>query len=785
VGKRAGRKGSLSAGTALRSSFYRLGDQTFAGFVADPDDLGRKFVVELWVDGQANKITRADAYVHELAHEQFGDGCYGFSFTLGDDMMADSVAVEARLANVGTTVGAPIWVRSAGPLSPEPSGSGRVRWLGGLRFGGWIRAQRDDIVVNAFIEGELVAEAPASGWFHIGENREDAIAVRAFDLHLPERFADGRVHRVQITDQSGLDLPGSPCAFVAFADGLKTALDRIGSLESERLRAEYFDQLFPISIPFSMYERWRSRFPVVAAPSDAIAVAVILVGKGDVDGSLDSLNSQSHPEWFAASLPERSNPVEFDPRHARQFLESEATSCELVVFGLSGTRFASTALQRFISAFSAFPQAAAAYGDVEIIAADGKVWPIAWPAFDYERMLEQGYCSVLFAMRRQAAERALELEAADLYRLFNVTLDQRANEPGIVHIPGALGTLPPIEVGPASHALAAASSAHLRARSVAASVRPSYGVLFPAVHVSRTPARGLTSIIIPIRNRFELLRSCIESITPAVTGQNVEIIIVDNDSSDPETLDYLSELRAGGAKIVNVPGAFNFARLHNIAVTSAAGEYLCLLNNDIEALDETWLTELLGRMAEPDVGAVGAMLLWPSGVVQHGGVVLGPSFAATHAFNDRIESDPGYGDQLCVAHECSAVTAACLLMRRSDYLAVGGMDELRFAVNFNDVDLCLKLRALGKRIVFTPHAQLVHLESASRGADDRPDRAARMQRELQLLRARWAEAIMEDPYYNPTLSLDPVPYSALAWPPRRMDPRIGTRPIAVEIPAGL
>src|SRR5262249_11841489 len=223
--------------------------------------------------------------------------------------------------------------------------SGRVRWLGGLRFGGWIRAQRDDIVVNAFIEGELVAEAPAPGWSHIGENREDAIAVRAFDLHLPERFADGRVHRVQITEQSGLDLPGSPCAFVAFADGLKNALDRIGSLESERLRAEYFDQLFPISMPFSSYERWRSRFPLVAAPSDATAVAVILVGKGDVDGSLDSLNLQFHPEWFAASLPEQSNPVEFDPRHAREFLESEAASCELIVFALSGTRFASTALQ--------------------------------------------------------------------------------------------------------------------------------------------------------------------------------------------------------------------------------------------------------------------------------------------------------------------------------------------------------------------------------------------------------------------------------------------------------
>ena len=142
---------------------------------------------------------------------------------------------------------------------------------------------------------------------------------------------------------------------------------------------------------------------------------------------------------------------------------------------------------------------------------------------------------------------------------------------------------------------------------------------------------------------------------------------------------------------------------------------LCLLNNDVKALDDGWLEEMLSRIGEPDVGAVGALLLWPSGVVQHGGVVLGTNFAADHAFKDRMEGDPGYGDLLRVAHECSSVTAACLVTRRLDYLDVGGMDEVPFPVNFNDVDYCLKLRARGQRIVFTPHAKLLHLESASRG----------------------------------------------------------------------
>jgi GT2 family glycosyltransferase len=190
-------------------------------------------------------------------------------------------------------------------------------------------------------------------------------------------------------------------------------------------------------------------------------------------------------------------------------------------------------------------------------------------------------------------------------------------------------------------------------------------------------------------------------------------------------------------------------------------------------------------MVSPDVGAVGATLLWPSGVIQHAGVVLGSNFGATHAFTDRMQDDPGYAGMLTVAHECSAVTAACLLTRKVDYLAVGGMDEIFFPVNFNDVDYCLKLRAMGKRIVITPHARLLHWESASRGADERPDRAGRMQRELRTLRARWLEALVSDPYYNPNLSLDSIPFSALAWPPRDRSARTNASPQPTKVPSGM
>jgi GT2 family glycosyltransferase len=250
-------------------------------------------------------------------------------------------------------------------------------------------------------------------------------------------------------------------------------------------------------------------------------------------------------------------------------------------------------------------------------------------------------------------------------------------------------------------------------------------------------------------------------------------------------LDFLAAIDGRSARVLRVPGPFNFARLNNIAVHGARGEFVCLLNNDIESSEDKWLDEMLSRCSEPDVGAVGALLAWPSGVVQHGGVVIGSNLAASHAFKDRVRDDPGYTDLLRVAHQCSAVTAACMLTRRADYEHVGGFDEINFPINFNDVDYCLKLRALGKRIVFTPHAQLLHLESASRGQDRGTDRAARFERELRILRARWLHVLIEDPFYSPLLSLDSVPFSALAWPPRTFAPRTVEWPVPVLIPPGM
>jgi O-antigen biosynthesis protein len=449
---------------------------------------------------------------------------------------------------------------------------------------------------------------------------------------------------------------------------------------------------------------------------------------------------------------------------------------------------AEAALERIASAVVAHSEALAIYGDIEILDGKGQPWPLFFPAFDYERMLEQGYCANLFAARRETVRRAVEDGANTLQKVFFALLDDGAIDPSqIVHLPGALGTLPRLNLPVMADELASAARQSLEIRGMPSAVEPTVGSLLPAVRARRIGlgSSASVSILIATRNRVDLLRPCLDSIQKGETKHIEEVIVIDNDSSDPETLDFLADReRSAEVRVLRAPGPFNFSRLNNRAVVLARAPNICLLNNDVEVVSPDWLGEMLGRLADPMVGAVGALLVWPSGVVQHGGVVLGTRFAADHAFTDRLEDDPGYSDLLRVAHQCSAVTAACLLTRKEDYFAVGGLDEQLFPVNFNDVDFCLRLRAQGKRVVFTPHAKLLHHESVSRGLENRPDRIFRARRELAALRARWPDVLLNDPFYSPALGLDPKAYTGLAWPPRPLEPRVAAVPIAVEIPPG-
>lgn len=779
---------SATARPELRTSLVRIDDQTFAGYVVDESSLLRRFTVELLIDGYPLKVARSDIYIRELLIEGVGDGRYGFTFQVPRAVLDQALVVEVRVANTDIPVGVPINLAAAASDTLHALETHEIRWLGGLRFDGWCVADgKTTPTVTAVIDGDRVVEVKAISWTNVGNPSVSKLA-RRFDLHLPERFADGSVKRVHFVRESGEPLMGSPLAIVAFPDGLRQTIARLSERSAEDdLRAAQIDCLFPASIPFSNYAAWCKRFPVPRSEGRVSApIAIALVGGGSAKGSLRSLKKNDVADWVAASLP-ADGPSGFRPEHLQNFLTTDAKPCKQIIFTHSEAQFDPTALRRIVHAFGQFPDAVAAYGDFDLCEDDGTRWPIALPALDYERLLEQGYCAHLFALHHNKVVQALKTGASDLYSLFMLALE---NDFGlhdrIVHIPGSLASLPPLNAVAEASQLAKATRRHLGDRAIAVEVAASHEALFPAVHVLRAmPPQDTTTIVIVVRNQPALLRSCLRSIGPAVALGHIDLIIIDNGSSDPEMLGLLEDLpRRPQAEVISAPGDFNFSQLNNLAAERAQGEFLCLLNRNVRALDSQWLREMQRRIGPADVGAVGPLLLWPSGGVQHGGMVLGANFAVAHAFTDRIGTDPGYTDLLRVAHECSAVTAACLLTRRRDYLDVGGLDELHFPANFNDVDYCLKLRAKNKRIIFTPHARLHHLGSADRAAESVPDRLARTARELQSLRARWGEYLIADPYYSPTLSLDNVPFSALAWPPRSRDARVQSRPVAPFIPPG-
>jgi glycosyltransferase involved in cell wall biosynthesis len=274
----------------------------------------------------------------------------------------------------------------------------------------------------------------------------------------------------------------------------------------------------------------------------------------------------------------------------------------------------------------------------------------------------------------------------------------------------------------------------------------------------------LVSIIIPTRDRADLLAQCIDSLLAHTRYGNYEVIIVDNGSVEPATFSLLARLPKDRIRILRDDSPFNFSALNNRAVREAKGSLVCLMNNDIEITCGEWLGEMVSFAIRPEIGAVGARLWYPDGRLQHGGIIIGIGGVADHAHRFLEKGQPGYCGRAVVHQSFSAVTAACLAIRKEIYEEVNGLDE-RFSEAFNDVDFCLRVREAGYRNVWTPFAQLVHHESASRGYPTTPEKWQHFRREMEFMRARWQQALLHDPAYSPNLTLNSESFD-LAWPAR-------------------
>lgn len=419
------------------------------------------------------------------------------------------------------------------------------------------------------------------------------------------------------------------------------------------------------------------------------------------------------------------------------------------------------ALFELAGAVARYPDADLIYSDEDTLAGDtgARTAPLFKPGWSPDTLRSHNYLGRLVVFRRPLLEQVggfrTGFDGAEDYELI-LRVSERADT--IVHVPRVLYHRRSPRAAPAADAAGVSMVAkkalgqHLRRCGLAGEVEDGleagiYEVRYPCAR------RPVVSVIIPNKDNIALLDRCLASLA-GVDYANYEIVIVENNSRKPATFAYYARLTARPrTRVLTWDGPFNFAAINNWAAGQVAGEVLLLLNNDVEARDPDWLGRMLEHALRAEVGAVGAKLLYPDGTIQHGGAIIGVGGVAGHAHVHWSGESAGYGQRLVVTQNLSAVTAACLMLRKSVFEEVGGFDE-RFVVAFNDMDLCLKVRSRGYRIIWTPYANLYHHESKTRGRNNTLSKVARERREIQLFQQKWRACLEQgDPFYNPNLTL--------------------------------
>ncbi len=749
----------------LLASLTMDSDGMLHGFVVDPECLTLRFAIDVVADGYPIALLRAQDYVADL---ESGDGCYGFTLHLSHDVRVRTRRFEIRLSNTGHLAAAMACADAGVPISGFRGRIGQVRWSSGLKLTGWLPGDRDSPMphVKALIEGQRVAATACRGWTQVAEGGAFRIA-RSFEMVLPREFADGRVHSVDVFTEDGDELAGSPCSVFALADGFESVIDGYAQLESERIRARLADGLLPQSVPFLDFPSWSARFAI--APPDVLSdcrVAILIVGQQGLEATLSSLDTQRQICWSVAVLPAAASPVSFDPEHLRTFLTEDAADCELIIATVSGTQFRPDALAHLAAAARRFPQACALYGDI-VVDEEGRGRPVGFPAFDEELFLEQGYCGLCFAVR----PRDVVPERTSLFALFpdvDPSGGEQSRSP--VHVPLVLSSVPYWSPASLREALAEATTARLARRNISAAVSSRNAAHALSMRVYRRPALRTVSVLIAVNNNGDDLRRTIDALARTAGDPAIDVVLADNDSSDPSTLSLLSTFAGQGGTVLRHRGWFNEPHLLNLAAAAARGDELLFLRAGLVSAEASWRDELLSRSSEDDVGAVGALVAWPGGIVREAGYVLGPRLSVSRAFTDCHLDDEGYAGWLATAHQVSAVSAACMMVSRHRFVSLGGFDAVRFSTTYHDVDLCLRLRAAGCRIVFTPDARFSQSGANEVRVEDTQLAAVRV-REIQTLRDRWQLAPGFDPFYSPWIAMDGAPYAGLAWPPASVVPR--------------
>ena len=437
---------------------------------------------------------------------------------------------------------------------------------------------------------------------------------------------------------------------------------------------------------------------------------------------------------------------------------------------------APNALYEIVKILQDHPQADALYTDEDKVTTelDEHFQPHLKPDFNLDLLRSNNYICHFFVVRKSIVEKAggfrKEFDGAQDYDfIFRCT--ENAGE--VLHVPEILYHWRTHKAStadnPASKMYAfeagkRAIEAHLKRTGTKGEVSHTQDLGFYRV---KYPVQGkpLVSVIIPNKDEKETLQTCLEMLEKNTGYQNFEIIIVENNSTTDEIFRYYKEL-SGNRKIhlLRWGKEFNYSAINNYGVRHANGEYLLFLNNDVTVITPGWIKELLGVCQRPEVGAAGVKLIYPDNTIQHAGCVIGLGGIAGHMFVDMPANRTGYLHKASILQDMSAVTAACMMMKRTAFEEAGGFTE-KLSVAFNDVDLCLKVRKNHKLIVYDPYVQLYHMESKTRGAEDNKEKVRRFQEEIEYMRCQWIDILKKgDPYYNKNLSLTKWNYSLRPLP---------------------
>lgn len=746
------------------------------GWAWNPSQPDVQLAVEVYLDGVYAELTRADKFQPFWKEGEPGDGFHGFTVRLRSAWLGSASQITARIANHGPWLDGAIQMAEPASEAPEPALS-QVWYSGGLQVTGWARDASDPKKVLEVIarEGETVLARTHAGHPHFALANLTS-SEHGFRLDLPWSVADGKPRTVHIEDLEGRPLAGSPIQVCYHAAGMGSLLGLIAEDAGQRAYADSvlrdYERRAPLAVSFAHYAEWLAVFqkPAEMAADAAVRKAgVLLYGEGDADDVARSRASVEAQRWPVAAIEQ----AETDrlPQAVHRLLSAGA---EAIIPLHVGDRLAPHAVDTLLAELE--PDAAQwLYADCDRDGAEGeRTAPWFKPGWDVNLFMGADLYVPGTAWSAGLARAALALGdfppgggIDDVAAVMAAAAVQAGAQ--MVHVPWMLYHRRPD--APASPAEGPGnpqrqSAMQWLANRIAHGAKVIPNGRYPALQHIVWPLPSTlprVSLIVPTRDQVKLLRACVEGLLEKTDYPDLEIIVVDNDSTHPDTLAYLESLPARGVRVLPHPYPFNYATINNMAVAAATGSVVGLINNDIEVLDASWLKAMVAQLHQPGVGAVGAKLLWPNGMVQHAGVVVGMNGLAAHTGNLWRADDAGYLGLNQVARQQSAVTAACLLVRKALYDESAGLDDYRYPVAFNDVDFCLRIRQHGERIVWTPLATLIHAESASRGKEDSPEKRARAQREQHLFIEKWANLVYVDPYYHPALNHDWAngPYNAL------------------------